>query len=189
MIDNYLLECTIRIFWFDLHSSWGMIMFRILRFFPIPSFLRIAFILPQQLSRLWLSGLQLLLRSSELCGIPSTWDWTITKLTQGNRAPKKDDRQIGNIYFIIIYFYYMRDSPILFYRTNIHWNLLSAYLGKTRSILASQDTVTTRSGLTHTERTSIIFIELACKHIQTNICWSPEKQTTRVSSKFKGALI
>jgi len=34
-----------------------MIKFRILHFFPIPSFRRIAVILPQQLSQLWLSGL------------------------------------------------------------------------------------------------------------------------------------
>jgi len=118
MIDYYLLEYKIRIFWLDLHSSWGMIMFRIFRFFPIfLFFVWLSFYRNgcHGCGCLACSRLQLLLRSLELCGIPSTWDWTITKLTHGNRTPIKDDRQIGNIYFIIIYFYYMCDSPILFF--------------------------------------------------------------------------
>ena len=56
---------------------------------------------------------QLILRSLELCEIPSTWNWTITKLTQA--TPIKGDTQLSNIYFIIIYFYYMSDLPVLFY--------------------------------------------------------------------------
>ena len=100
-------------------------MLRILHFCPIPSFLRIAVILLQQLSRLWFSGLftvtinfekfRIVWNCVELCGIPFTWDWTITKLTQGNRTPIKDDTQLRNIYLIIIYFYNMSVPPILFF--------------------------------------------------------------------------
>lgn len=134
---------------------------------------------------------QLVLRSLELCEIPSTWDWTITKLTQA--TPIKGDTQLSNIYFIIIYFYYMSDLPVLFYfgptytetYCRLIWGKGEVYL-RART-LSPPDLVLCTLSL---HRSCSVSRPAVC-HSLANICWSRENynQTTCVSSKFMGALI